>query len=142
MKRVPHTRIAEKVIQSQGVNLLRSLGAKVYVLGTKRRRGDFQGTNQTPGIGDVYALLVRPPRCAKADTVVGPLPRALWWEAKAEGGRLRPEQIEFRNACQVCGVAHIIGGLDPLFAWLVNYGYLLPDNIAHYRHPSPTSQET
>jgi hypothetical protein len=45
-------RIPEKVIQQQIVTLLRSIGAQVWVLGTRRKRGDYQGTMQTPGLPD------------------------------------------------------------------------------------------
>lgn len=44
------TRIPEKVVQTQIVALLRTLGADVYVLGTTRPRGDrHHGTYQSQG---------------------------------------------------------------------------------------------
>lgn len=115
----------EKAIQQQGVNLLRQVGSAVYVLGTHRRRGDHQGTMQTPGIGDVYAFVpvVLPVRAIEA----------LWWEAKAPGGRLRVEQRAFREQCLRAGVAHVVGDLDALIAWLVTRGVVKLDSFAHYR---------
>lgn len=107
-KRPRLPRVPEKHVQAAGVRLLRSLGASVYVLGTRRPRGDFPGTRQTPGIGDVYACLAR---------------HALWWECKAQGGRLRPEQAAFRDHCQRLGVPHVVGDLDALIGWLEAHGY-------------------
>jgi hypothetical protein len=40
----------EKAEQAGIVKLVRALGGRVYVLGTRRKRGDFQGTMQTPGL--------------------------------------------------------------------------------------------
>jgi hypothetical protein len=130
-------RVPEKVIQAQGVTLLRTLGAKVYVLGTTRRRGDFHGTMQTPGIADVFGFLPTPSSSS------GHRQRhPFWWEAKAEGGRLRHEQREFREFCQDSGLTHIVGDLDNLIAFLVAHGWLKAENLPHYRLPkgSPDGQ--
>lgn len=43
-------RQVEKPIQAAITHLLGMLGARVYVLGTRRKRGDHQGTRQTPGL--------------------------------------------------------------------------------------------
>jgi len=123
----------EKVEQAGIVRLLRSLGAKVYVLGTVRRRGDYPGTMQTPGLPDVRAFL----KGQTPDTRV-----LLEIECKAAGGRLRPEQREYRACCQAAGIAHVVGGIDAVIAWLVTHGYLRADAVAaHYTkgrdHASP-----
>jgi len=111
-------RVPEKVIQAQCVRLLRSLGGLVWTLGTSRRAGDYHGTMQTPGLPDViFAIRGR----------MGML------ECKAAGGKLRPEQAVFRQACADCGVHHITGGVEELFAWLVAEGIVLPDNVPHGR---------
>lgn len=123
----------EKVEQAHGVQLLRALGAKLYVSGTHRRGTDFQGTMQTPGIPDVEAWLpverfvssLRPPRR-----------QLLKWEVKAAGGRLSPEQRAYQALCAAGGVAHVCGDLDALIAWLIEFGYLKPENVAHYRVPA------
>jgi hypothetical protein len=60
----------------------------------------------------------------------------LWWEAKAEGGRLSDAQIEFRACCEAAAVPHVCGDLDRLIAWLVLAKYLKADNVAHYRRPT------
>lgn len=125
-------RVPEKVVQQQGVNLLRSVGGFAYVLGTRRRRGDFHGTMQTPGIPDVYFFLPMP-RLAIGQPCAG------WWEAKAEGGTLRPAQREFKAQCLGASVTHVAGGLDALLAFLVEGGWLKAENLPHYRGPSAVS---
>lgn len=114
----------EKVEQANGLNLLRSVGASVYVLGTRRRRDDYQGTMQTPGIPDVWFFLPSVSRCG-------------WWEVKAEGGRLSPAQRAFRDSCLLANIDHIHGGVDALIAYLVSVGRLKAENVAHYRQKPP-----
>lgn len=75
--RRPTTRVPEKAVQAQIVHLLRSIGANVYVLGTTRRKGDHQGTMQTPGIPDLYVFLPRLP--SGLDNHIS----TLWVEVKA-----------------------------------------------------------
>lgn len=117
----------EKVEQQHIVQLLRTIGGRVYVLGTRRRRGDYQGTMQTPGVPDMMAFL--PPR-SKADPFRHML---LFVECKARGGRLRPEQQDFRALCEVSDVAHVVGTLDAVIAWLVRAEYVTVDQFPHYR---------
>ena len=120
-------RVPERVVQQQCVHLLRSLGGLVWVLGTTRRQGDYRGTMQTPGLPDVvFALKGR----------MGML------ECKAAGGRLRPEQETFRQACQDCGVHHVVGGVDELVAWLVGQGLVRADHVPHYRLPGAGSAKS
>lgn len=123
----PVWRVPEKAEQAHGVQLLRTLGATVYVLGTRRGRGDYQGTCQTPGICDVFAFL--PAR--------GPLVRRvlLAWECKAVGGRLSPAQLVFQRCCVLSGIAHLTGPFDALIAWLTSYGYVQGESVPHYRQP-------
>ncbi len=102
-------RVPERVVQQQIVHLLRSLGAQVWVLGTVRRRGDYHGTMMSPGLPDLIA------------SVKG---RMLMVECKAKGKGLRLEQRVFQQACRDCGVAHVVGGLDDVIAWLMAEGLL------------------
>lgn len=118
-------RVSEKTEQAHGVQLLRSLGAKVYVLGGHRRAGDYQGTMQTEGLPDVEVFL--PMRVGRRVF--------LKWECKAVGGRLRPEQREYQELCLVADVYHVVGPFDALIAWLAEYGYVKADNFPHYRQP-------
>lgn len=120
-------RLSEKVVQQQIVNTLRSLGAAVYVLGTRRPAGDYQGTRQTPGIPDVLAFVP----CVLTASVV-----QLWVECKAPGGRASVEQQQFRARCDQAGVAHVMGGLEELTAWLIERGIVRADRVPHYRLPA------
>ena len=110
-------RVSEKDVQYEIVTLLRSIGAAVYVLGTKRARGDVQGTRQTPGISDLYCLLPAP-RLSSGHAC------GVWIEVKAEGGQLRPEQHEFRRHCIAAGVPHVVGGTNEVVEFLSDGGWL------------------
>lgn len=119
MRRQPERQEQRAIVQ-----LLAHVGCSVWILGTTRPRGDFRGTCQSPGWPDVGAFL----------------PNGggfLWVEVKAPGGRLRPEQREFRELCLLCkspfGVHHVVGGLDAVIAYLVRLGLLRPEQVAHYR---------
>ena len=128
-------RLPEKVIQAQGVQLLAARGAKVYVLGTRRPKGDYQGTRQTPGIPDVLAFL-------PATWSAGDAPLQLWWEVKAAGGRATPEQLAFAEHCAHAGQEYVRGDLDALIAWLIEHNFLKAENVAHYRRPeTPHAQQ-
>jgi hypothetical protein len=116
-------RVPERVVQAQIRTALLAIGAKVYTIGRPPRRDAvFKGTGQTAGIPDLFTFL--PMRDG-----VGP--RALWIEVKSTGGRLRPEQAEFRDLCHGAGGAHIVGGLDDVLAYLQQWGYVR--EAAHYR---------
>lgn len=136
----------EKIIQSQGVSLLKSLGGEVFESGTRRGHvrckkcgsltPEHYGTRQTPGIADVHAFLP-PPRYPRPN-LEGPQAiqwRELYWEAKAPGGRPTPEQRRFKELCEWSGVAHVLGDLDALIAWLIAREYLKAENVPHYRQP-------
>jgi hypothetical protein len=110
-------RTSEKVEQANIVRLLRTLGASVYTLGTRRPRGDHPGTRQTPGLPDLYALLPAP-------RVRHGLPCAVWIEVQRHGGRLSPGQQQFRESCLMCGIAHIVGSCDAVIAWSTAGGWL------------------
>lgn len=122
----------ERHEQSDGVALLRSLGAHVYVLGTVRPRGDTPGTMQTPGLADVQAFLPRPRyRSGQFE----PRRLMLWEVKRSRGGKLRAEQIDYRQHCIDAGLAHVVGDLNALMAWLVAEGYLLASQLPHDRQP-------
>lgn len=121
-------RVLEKVEQAQIITFLRTLGGEVYVLGTHRRRGDFQGTMQTPGLPDLEAFLPS----------IGDKPGAwlfLKVECKARGGKLRPAQVEYQQLAQLSGLVHIVGGLDAVIAWALEAGYITAGQVPHYRLP-------
>lgn len=137
-------RLPEKTVQAQIVAALRSVGAKVYVIGRPPRRDAVhKGTGQTPGIADLLVFLPKAPRAvpslperlADGSTVIRTKPaHQLWVECKAAGGRLSPEQRSFRDFCALAGVPHLVGGLDDVLAYLVQHGYVT--ECAHYRQRS------
>lgn len=139
-------RTPEKAEQSHIVQLLRSIGGAVYVMGTHRRRDDHHGTMQTPGIPDLMAFLPIARNLISAGIGIdddgaayergakfGPC--LLFVECKAVGGRLRPEQQAFQLHCDVAKVAHVVGGLDAVIAWLTAHGYVNATQFPHYRQP-------
>lgn len=115
-------------MQQQIVRLARMVRGEVWELGTKRSRRDYHmGTRQTPGVPDLLIFLP-------------PVPPAVHWlfvflEAKAQGGRLRPEQARFRDLATLAQQHHIVGGLDAFIAFLLQHGYLTRDQVPHYRLP-------
>lgn len=134
--------------------LLASVGGRVYRVGTRRRRGDYQGTMQTPGLADLraflpHARLIRLPayncdECARHLIVNHIDPKhptacerfdVLEVEVKSGAGKLSAEQREYRALCLAAGMSYVSGGVDAVVAWLVGGGYLDPKNIAHYRQP-------
>lgn len=118
----------ERAEQAAIVQLLESLGAKVYVLGTTRRKGDYQGSMQTPGIGDLYVFL---PLHAAARLVHQRHSMALWVEVKAKRGRPSEDQLLFQDWCLASGVHHVLGGLDAVQNWLVDHGWLRESERRH-----------
>lgn len=135
--RMAKARIPEKTVQSHIVQLLRSIGGKVWVTGTRRPRGDFQGTCMTPGLPDIVAFLPPRPYRIQGDVPYAK-PALLFVECKAAGGRLRPEQQEFQGLCQDAEVAHVVGDLDSVIAWLCAHHYVTASQFPHYRQP-PTA---
>jgi hypothetical protein len=119
-------RIPERVVQQHVVRFLRMVGARVYVLGTVRRRGDFPGTMQSPGLPDLYAFVPVP-------SELGRVWFTLWVECKGAGGRLRPEQAEFRDQCLEAKQAHVVGGLDDVIALMVRWGVVRTHQVPAYR---------
>lgn len=118
-------RVPEKVVQAQGVNLIRSIGGAAWVLGTRRRRGDHPGTMQSPGVPDVIFFLPPPP--LRGAPVIG------FWEVKARDGRMSREQVVFRDCCLAASAPHVTGDLDALIVFLADGGWIVRKNLAHYR---------
>lgn len=148
----------EDVEQSQSAQLLRSLGGRVWELGTKRSRRDhYMGTRQTPGLPDVIAFL--PVHVGNGyDSTTGE-PLLLGWRllivehkrAASPGrraGRLRKrpgnllDQVKFRECCLGADIDHIVGGYREVVAWLIEHGYATADSFPeHWRprlHSTPT----
>ena len=117
--------------------LMKTLGAKEYVLGTVRRKGDHPGTMQTPGLPDLQFFLPEK-RAWRCDAGKASLTRRfVVVEAKrAKGGRFRSEQIEYRGLALAAGIDYIGGSLDDVIAWLIAEGYLKANQVPHYRLPA------
>lgn len=109
-------RVPERAVQAQIVDLLRKVGAEVYAIGTTRRKGDYQGTMMSAGIGDLYVFLPLTHRLNH--------PRTLWIEVKSEGGVLSEAQMAFQVRCASAGQPHIIGGLEDVTRYLQRFGWL------------------
>lgn len=119
--------------------LMLSLGAKEYVLGTRRKKTDFHGTMQTPGIADLQFFL--PEKRAQFTRDGSRTRRLVIVEAKRQqGGRYSSEQIEYRGLCLAAGVDYIGGCLDDVIAWLTREGYVKAEHFPHYRQPAAVNQ--
>lgn len=126
----------ERREQKRIVGFLTSLGAKVWEIGTTRRKGDYQGTMQTPGLPDCIAFLKVPTTYAANShslTPVSLVRHQLVIEVKVNGNTLRPEQRDYRQMCLEAGVDHVVGDLNHVIAWLVERGYIKAANVPHYR---------
>lgn len=120
----------EKVEQAHICKLVSNLGGKPYVIGTRRRKDDYQGTMQTPGIADLWISL-------PAREFPTPLPAiVLWWETKRIGGRRTPDQVEFGDRCVAANQPYGWGTCNDFVAWLIEHGRLKADQVAHYRRPA------
>ena len=111
----------EKQAQRAVCALIKLLGGQVWVLGTRRRRTDYQGTMMSPGLPACWFMF--PPR-RDLGAIAG------WIEVKAPRGRLSAAQIAFRAACVESGVVHLVGGLDSFVAWCVAQGRVKADQVA------------
>ncbi|MDP2319603.1 MAG: hypothetical protein Q8O42_09735 [Acidobacteriota bacterium] len=136
MARPKNTSRLEKSEQLAIRELMITLGAEEYVIGTVRRKGDYPGTMQTPGIPDLQFFLPEK-RAWRSDAGKASLTRRfVVVEAKrAKGGRFSSQQIEYRGLCAAAGVDYIGGSLDDVIAWLIAEGYLKASQVPHYRLP-------
>ena len=110
-------RVSEKAEQQAIVDLLRLIGAKVYVIGrTPPRDGRTHfGTGQTPGIADVYAIL--------PVFGVNQWRQPIWIEVKRVGGRARQEQLSFEAHLGACQHLYFRGTADGFTAYLRSLGF-------------------
>ena len=117
----------EKLEQQRICTLLKSIGAAVYVLGTRRKRGDYQGTMMSSGLPDLLCFLPGSP--------IVTAPQALWIEVKAARGVRSPAQHLFAEYCASASVPYLCGGLDEVITFLVSKAYVKSSQLAHYRQP-------
>jgi hypothetical protein len=127
-------RVPEKVEQAHIVQLLRSIGAKVYVIGhpspNDGRR--HRGTGQTAGLPDLLVFL-------QSNALPGRWV-VLFVECKALGGRIRPEQAVFQGFCANAAVEHIVGTFDAVIAWLVAHHYVKAEQFSQERPQKAMAQ--
>lgn len=144
----------EKVEQAQSLALLAALGGQVYTLGTRRPKGkpcptcgtfmrEHQGTCQTEGISDALVFLPRrpdewPAGLAVPVTETTPLVLLALESKRSKGSKVSDEQKRFRDLCVRAGLAHVLGDTNAVIAWVLEHGYLRPDQIPHYRLPKET----
>ena len=107
----------EKEIQADIVQLLESVGAKVYKIGTKRKKSDHQGTMQSPGIPDLCAFVTLP---KETDHIFKSA--QIWIEVKRPGETRSEDQDTFRSNALKAGCEHVTGGVDEVLAWLTARG--------------------
>lgn len=127
-------RVPEKVEQQHIIDTLRTFRFQVYVVGhpSPNDGRKFRGTGQTPGIPDLFAF---------SPLRDGAYREFLWVEAKRAGGRLRPEQAEFRElALRVSErMHHVVGTLDAVIAWLIAQRWAAATQFSHFRIPKQES---
>ena len=129
--RVAVQRVTEKTEQAHIVAALRTVGAHVYVIGRPPRRDAVhKGTGIGIGLPDVLTFLPESRTTPR---------HLLWVEVKSQTGRLSAAQKAFRDVCQVCGIPHIVGGLDEVLAYLRERGYVT--EVAHYRRRTAQSPD-
>lgn len=124
----------EKHEQADIQKLAIQIGGSAWVLGTHRKKGDYQGTCQTPGLPDLLVFL--PIRHAQPGAPTRHLVVVEAKRVKAHGvraGRLREEQQDFRDECNDAHVSHVTGGYQAFVTWLIARGFVKADQFPHYR---------
>ena len=111
----------EKEIQADIVKLLKTVGAAVYQIGTTRKKGDHQGTMQTPGIPDLVAFAMVPGLASPHAPFVVHVEQ-LWIEVKRPGGTMSAPQRLFRTQAVTAGCELVVGGVDEVLVWLKDRG--------------------
>lgn len=138
-------RVLEKTEQANIVELARSVGCDVYVLGTVRRGSLCQncgahvaghrGTQQTPGIPDLEIWLPAHGIQRVLHDTFGNTRELVKWETKSETGRLSDEQKTYRDMCAAGGVTWGCGTFADFEQFLVTRGLVIAQWIPHYRQP-------
>lgn len=99
--------LTETAISRKIAAFLRSLGCKVYVIS----RNDPRGSRTTKGLPDMLVII---PRMQGVWT---------WAEIKGDKGKLRPDQVEFRDLCRTIGIPwELWRSLDDATAWAKSVG--------------------
>lgn len=121
--------------------LLLAMGAKFWIAGTTRKKGDHPGTMMTPGLPDVPFVFLprrvgmidselRKERFTLYDLLVVEMKSPVEYRKK-EHGRSK-EQIEFAHYCELAGINYVCGDFDVVVRWFIKHGYLRADQVPHY----------
>lgn len=97
--------LGEAAVKRQAFALLRALNCRVYSLSQSRP------SRIALGVPDAYVF----PPFGKP---------SFWYEAKADGGKQSPDQVQFQVSCERCGAAYILGGRAEVEAHLRRIGML------------------
>jgi hypothetical protein len=120
----------EQFEQEKAKRLLASLGARVWVAGTKRKKTDHQSTMQTPGLPDLPFVFV-PRRISGGMSYELLVIEMKSPEAARKSNKGRsPEQLDFARFCELAGVHYFCGDCDGLIGWLISHGFLRADQVA------------
>ncbi len=128
----------ERAEQQKALRLLRSLGARVWVAGTTRKAGDYQGTMQTPGLPDLPFVFL--PRAGACTLLVVEMKSPTAARAKHAGRS--PEQVEFAQLCELAHVHYFCGDCNGLISWLISHGFLRDDQVAADHTHTPCAPST
>lgn len=120
-RRGPKPRL-EKHEQDDICKLTSTLGGKPHVYGTRRPKGDFQGTRQTIGVPDLWIAFRG---------------FALFWEVKREGEDRTPPQLAFAEWCEVSHTNYGWGTYNDFCDRLIVEGLVSDKNVPHYRLRQP-----
>lgn len=106
--------LLEKHVEANCDRLMAGLGY------TAIRFSQPRNTMQTPGIPDR--------RYYKADAFQDGtrVAHAIWFECKRPGGKQSAAQVAFQKLVESCGESYVVGGLDELVSWLVDWAPLNP----------------
>lgn len=135
----------EAAEQEKAIRLLRSMGAKVWVAGTTRKQGDYQGTMQTPGLPDLPFVFLPAHRTGslafrghEQDRVLLVVEMKSPTAARTKTRGRSPEQVEFAELCELANVHYFCGDCDGLIGWLISHGFLRADQVAaDHTHATP-----
>ena len=131
----------ERAEQAAVKKLLAVMGAKAYVAGTTRRKGDHPGTMQTEGLPDMPLVFLP---AFKLKTPLAPGTPPLMYELvvievkspaahRTKWGGLSPFQREAKAYCLGAGVPYVHGDCNAIIDWLIRRGYLRANQFPHYR---------
>jgi hypothetical protein len=107
-------RALEKQIEKDSDDMMLKLGFEAIKFSHPGK------TMQTPGISD-RRYYRRPRVIQRSDGQYVTKAWCVWVELKSSTGRQRPGQKLFQELVTACGEHYVVGGIEPLVAWLVEH---------------------